>query len=108
MCGGRNDFDYLKVKRALDACPFVTCIISGGASGVDSSAIRWARENKKDCLIFKPLWDKYGKVAGPMRNKSMLVEGKPDLVYAFSGGKGTADMVAQARKANVEVIVDGN
>jgi hypothetical protein len=33
----------------------------------------------------------------------MLLEGKPDLVVAFPGGKGTADMVRRARKANVPV-----
>lgn len=35
-------------------------------------------------------------------------EGKPDLVVAFPGGRGTADMVKRARAAGVEVIeVDG-
>jgi hypothetical protein len=35
----------------------------------------------------------------------MLVEGKPALVVAFPGGKGTAGMVTLARNASVEVIV---
>jgi hypothetical protein len=35
----------------------------------------------------------------------MLVEGKPDLVVAFPGGKGTAGMVTLARNASVGVIV---
>jgi hypothetical protein len=35
---------------------------------------------------------------------SMIDEGKPDLVVAFPGGRGTADMVKRAKKANVEVI----
>ena len=34
----------------------------------------------------------------------MLMEGKPDLVVAFPGGAGTANMIKQARKAGVEVI----
>jgi hypothetical protein len=34
----------------------------------------------------------------------MLEEGKPDLVVAFPGGTGTANMVKQARAAGVEVL----
>lgn len=33
----------------------------------------------------------------------MLVEGKPDIVVAFEGHRGTADMVERARKAGIEV-----
>ena len=36
--------------------------------------------------------------------RSVLDEGKPDLVVAFPGGKGTADMVRRGRQAGVEVI----
>jgi hypothetical protein len=34
----------------------------------------------------------------------MLDEGKPDLVIAFPGGGGTADMMRRARAAGVEVL----
>ena len=34
----------------------------------------------------------------------MLEEGRPDLVIAFPGGRGTADLVARARRAGVEVM----
>jgi UDP-N-acetylmuramoylalanine-D-glutamate ligase len=38
-----------------------------------------------------------------MRNKWMLTDGKPDLVIAFPGGRGTASMVNLARAAGVPV-----
>jgi UDP-N-acetylmuramoylalanine-D-glutamate ligase len=34
----------------------------------------------------------------------MLAEGKPDLVVAAPGGRGTADMVRRARDAGIEVV----
>jgi hypothetical protein len=34
----------------------------------------------------------------------MLAEGEPDLVVAFPGGRGIANMVKQARAAGVEVL----
>jgi hypothetical protein len=33
-----------------------------------------------------------------------MIEWRPDLLVAFAGGKGTADMVRRARAAGVEVI----
>lgn len=80
-------------------------IISGMATGVDSVAVDWAISNWCKWHEFPAEWDKYGKKAGYIRNKQMLEEGKPDLVIAFPGGRGTQMMVDLARKANVEVIV---
>jgi hypothetical protein len=48
-------------------------------------------------------WDRLGRKAGPIRNHRMLDEGKPDLVAAFPGGRGTSGMIALANKAGVEV-----
>lgn len=48
-------------------------------------------------------WLKYGRMAGAMRNQQMLDEEEVDLVVAFPGGKGTADMVRRARAAGIEV-----
>lgn len=42
--------------------------------------------------------------AGPKRNQRMLDKGKPDLVLAFPGGDGTADMVRKAKSAGVPII----
>lgn len=52
-------------------------------------------------------WDKHGKGAGYIRNKQMLVEGKPDKVIAFlaPNSKGTANMIKQAQEAGVPVEV---
>jgi hypothetical protein len=35
----------------------------------------------------------------------MIDEGKPDLVVAFEGGKGTANMIAQATDAGIRVLL---
>ena len=56
-----------------------------------------------ECLTFPADWKTYGRAAGPLRNARMIAEGKPDLVLAFPGGRGTADMTRKARAAGVEV-----
>lgn len=82
--------------------PKVT-IISGGASGVDSVAIDWAVVNWCPFEEFKADWKLHGRQAGPIRNQRMIDIGKPDLVVAFPGGNGTADMMRRARGANIKV-----
>ena len=61
----------------------------------------WARIPVKE---YPADWQKHGRAAGPIRNQQMLDEGKPDLVVAFDGGRGTADMIARAEKAGVRVV----
>ena len=79
-------------------------IISGGARGVDTVAIDWAVVNWTDFKEYPADWKKYHKAAGPIRNQQMLDEEHPDLVVAFPGGEGTADMVRRAKAAGIEVI----
>lgn len=80
-------------------------IIHGAASGVDTQAMIVA-DMLPNCkhLPFEPDWHTYGRAAGPIRNRRMLDEGKPDIVVAFPGGRGTANMVKQAREYGVKVI----
>jgi hypothetical protein len=79
-------------------------IINVAAKGVDSVADEWAVVNWVPSIQFPADWTKYGKKAGYIRNKQMLDEGKPDLVIAFPGGHGTANMVKLAKEAGVEVV----
>ena len=48
-----------------------------------------------------------GRSAGPIRNQAMLDEGRPDLVVAFPGHHGTADIVRRARAAGIKVRQPG-
>jgi hypothetical protein len=54
--------------------------------------------------IYPADWTRHGKAAGPKRNQLMLDKEKPDLVIAFPGGKGTADMVARAKAQGFKVM----
>jgi len=106
VCGGRRYRDNATLWGKLNALHTVRgigVIIQGGASGADMLAEKWALANDVRCMTFKADWDAYGPAAGPMRNQAMLVKGKPDLVVAFPGGRGTADMVWQATNAEVPV-----
>lgn len=83
-------------------------IIHGGATGADSAAGDFAAVNFCVEEIFQANWKRYGQRAGYVRNKKMLDQGRPDLVVAFPGGKGTAMMVKLAKTAGVRVIEMGS
>lgn len=112
VCGGRDYADKRRVWLVLNWLwqqnPLGLVVIEGGARGADRHAAAWALTYvKNDLRVFhfqhKADWSQYGPGAGPVRNAEMLVKGRPDLVLAFPGGRGTADMVARARAAGVRV-----
>lgn len=106
VCGGRDFPSPAQVWTALDALHAehgFTALMQGGAPGADRMASEWAATKPEiQRYVCHAEWDKYGKAAGPKRNARML-EWKPDLVVAFSGGRGTANMIAQAEAAGVTV-----
>jgi hypothetical protein len=107
VCGGRDFKNLAFIWSNLDkihADTPITSLMQGGASGADQLAGDWAKSKAGiERLVCKAQWEKYGNSAGPRRNARML-EWVPDLVVAFPGGRGTADMVRQARAAGVMVI----
>lgn len=127
VCGGRtygvpsNSRDMTEQERAADSKrasrerarvwqtlgtmePEITAIAHGGAEGADMCAGNWAHSAAVSCRVFRANWSLHGRAAGPLRNAQMLREFQPDAVIAFPGGRGTADMIRQARAAGVRVI----
>lgn len=116
VCGGRAYRDRDRVFTELnklcgeisDEHPLGTIplhIIHGGCpTGADHFADDYAVVHWCGLSVYDADWEKHGRAAGPIRNQQMIDEGKPDLVVAFPGGPGTADMVKRARRAGVEVL----
>ena len=106
VCGGRNftptPEDYAVLASWLR--PGMR-LVHGDARGVDRWAAEFAKGLRVEVVAYPADWKAHGKAAGPIRNRRMLTEGKPDAVLAFPGGAGTADMVRQARAAGVHVAL---
>lgn len=104
VCGGRNYSDQARVDNVLNTIDGIRHLFHGNARGADTLAGSWG--NRQDGVSVHAVpaeWKKYGRKAGPIRNQKMLGQ-SPDLVVAFPGGKGTANMVQQAKAAGIEVI----
>lgn len=104
VCGGRNFTDIDLVREYLGRLPAGTTVVHGAARGADALADAVALMLGLSIEPHPADWKKHGKAAGAIRNSEMLKAGNVALVIAFPGGRGTADMVAKARAAKVNVV----
>lgn len=113
ICGDRNwgngERDYSQMEQFIKTLPDDTLIIHGAAKGADSMAGEIAKERGLAVEAYPADWKQYGRAAGPIRNKQMLDEGRPDLVVgfhrSFEASKGTKDMINRAKKDSIETKV---
>lgn len=85
-----------------------TCIISGGAGGVDTQAKLFANNFDFKFIEFKADWDKYGKGAGHIRNGEMARVADACLLIWDGSSKGSANMfnqMIQQKKPVYQVIL---
>lgn len=112
VCGSRAWTDEDPIRTAIEAIVPGTVVITGGASGADSIAHACAKAAGLPTRVWCADWARYGRAAGPRRNRLML----DDLlgftersVRAFrlpGRSPGTDHMIRLARTAGVEVIVE--
>lgn len=104
-----NGFEVMAVQAVVFLLADDDVIIEGDARGADDLAGRFGDDCGLEVLRFPAEWERLGgKRAGPIRNRQMIDEGKPDKVVFFnhdlSGSKGTWNMVSQARHAGIPVF----
>ncbi len=108
VCGGRDFADRQGLWDALESFQNsegrVTALAHGAAPGADSMAAQWARDNGVPVVAYPAKWKTEGRAAGPLRNQRMIDDFRPDVVLAFSGGRGTADMIRRADVEGVRVV----
>jgi hypothetical protein len=95
------------IIRGVPADMIVESIISGNAYGPDKVAIKWANrpQHMVGISIHWPLWKKYGKSAGIIRDKEMVEE--CDMCIGFWDGvsKGTKFTLDYAKKKGRKTYV---
>lgn len=112
VCGGRDYMNIEKVFEALDRTAAAVRILQptrrpfwvfGGAHGADELARKWAVSRLEAHAVIPAEWVRFDKAAGSRRNQQMLDWFTVEIVTAFPGGNGTADMVNRAVAADVTV-----
>ena len=107
ICGDRNYRDAKQIYKWMGILPKDTVIIEGEAKGADTIAWVCADILGLEYIPYPADWNLHHKAAGPIRNKQMLEEGKPDFVVWFhkdiANSKGTANMIKIAEAAGINV-----
>ena len=111
VIGGYRNFEKYEIfKSFVDSCLVELdlkeiTIHSGHCKGVDLMGEQYAKEKGLLLEVYPAEWKKYGKAAGPIRNKQMVE--KADIVIAFvcERAKGTKNLIAQAKKLDKKVFV---
>jgi hypothetical protein len=107
VTGDREWTDRARLEGVLDGYP-VKVVVEGCARGADRMAEEWATSRGVTIDHHPADWARLHRAAGPIRNREMALT-KPDLVIAFhydlTRSKGTADMVARARRSGIPVVV---
>ena len=105
ICGGRDyvldDEDRHELDLLLDEHN-ITEVVSGGCQGADQGGEEWATDRRIHLTIIRANWRTHGKAAGPIRNQQMAEYA--DAVYAFPGGRGTANMLHLAQKEGLKIL----
>ncbi|MBE6798218.1 MAG: DUF2493 domain-containing protein [Ruminococcaceae bacterium] len=99
----RNYTNYGEAKKYIDHSlsnirnAHKIIVVSGGCKGADMIGERYAEENKFIVERYPAEWNKYGKKAGPIRNKIMAETA--DFIICFWDGKskGTQSMIKYAK-----------
>lgn len=100
VVGSRTFEDYELLCQIIDFMAPAE-IVSGGARGADSLAKRYALEHRCDYVEFPADWQTYGRRAGFLRNRQIVL--RADAVVAFwdnksSGTKHTINLAAAMQK----------
>ena len=118
VAGSREFTDYWLLVRECDkflrhVYPHILHI-SGGARGADLLGEKWARVHKYKSKVFVADWDRFGKGAGPIRNREMAEFARDYakrnstqsslIAFLTTESKGTKSMIEIANEFHIDHI----
>ena len=108
VCGDRNWTDREAITRELLRYDSTSVVVHGMCRGADVMAAESCKMLGMHFEGYRADWERYGRAAGPIRNKQMLDTGI-HLVLCFhndiGNSKGTANMMKQAIACGIEVKI---
>lgn len=108
IAGSRSIKQYCVLEAALEGSGWmdqITEVVSGGAQGVDALGEEFGYKNRIHVTVFPAEWDQYGRSAGMRRNKRMAGYATHLIALWDGKSKGTAHMIAEAKKQGLQVYV---
>jgi hypothetical protein len=110
IAGGRDIRGVMAnrlVEAAISACGWdneITEVVHGNAVGIDTAADHVCSE-RWPVIPVPAEWDKYGRSAGPIRNKKMADMADALIAIWDGNSRGTKNMIETAKKKGLKVFV---
>ena len=111
IAGCRDYNNYYEAKVYIDFClsnirkKNNIVIVSGCARGADAIGERYAKENGFKVEKYPADWARYGRSAGPRRNKQMAEISDYVICFWDLKSKGTRSMIEYAKQFNKPVKI---
>lgn len=111
IIAGSRDIEWYNIERLMENAQanlgfsHISEVVSGCAPGIDTLGIKWAEERNIPVKRFPADWERYGRVAGPMRNRQMAeyVGQSGYLVCVWDGkSRGTRNMIEEAKRVGIK------
>ena len=106
VVGSRDFYDYPLLKETLDTLLTRSAtLISGGASGADALAEKYAREHGRTIEVIAPDWKTHGPSAGFRRNREIVEKATRVIAFWDGSSRGTAHVIDLARAEGKSVHI---
>ena len=111
VAGCRDYNNYDEAKQHIDFCisdirkKYTIIFVSGGCRGADMLGEQYAKQNGYKIERYPAEWDKYGKSAGPKRNKKMAEAADYIICFWDFKSKGTKTMINYAQEFNKPIRI---
>lgn len=111
IAGCRDYNNYMQAKEYIDFClsnirkENEIIIVSGCASGADAMGERYAKDNGFRVEKYSADWEKYGRAAGPIRNREMAEIADYVICFWDKKSNGTKSMIDYAKKLNKPIRI---
>lgn len=113
IAGCRDYFNYREAEEFIDMCLPRICeqrtpvILSGGCRGADMLGERYAHEHGYRVERYEADWDRYGKSAGPRRNRQMAEAADAAICFWDGVSRGTESLINSAMERGIRVFLKG-
>lgn len=107
IAGSRTIREQRIVFEAITASNFegITEVVSGGCHGPDELGERWATEHSIPIKRFLAEWHRYGRKAGPIRNRQMADYADALIAVWDEVSYGTRNMIEEALARGLRVYI---
>lgn len=105
IAGTRTIHNKELVYAAIKNSGFdITCVLCGGARGVDLIGKEYALEHRLPVEMYLADWNKFGNKAGPLRNMEMAKNANALILVWDGSSKGSLSMLTEARHKGLKIF----